>query len=172
MSARARRQQTLEGEANSYEGAVTCLSAAMQKSVRNNSLLNVKKGLLKCLPRGCAASRRSDCFAPDPLDTASGVFTKQLKLKAKRISAICWLLLLGAETQTQCLKWPCFASESLCGNADTILYERSLGCCSMTSRDILPCCIPASCLAASLHPRSHLQHPTPPSRWLGCSSHP
>ena len=54
-------------------------------------------------------------------------------------------------------------SEFLCGNADTILYECSLGCCSMTSRDnLLPCCcqkersshpsLMPGCLPASLFP--------------------
>jgi len=50
----------------------------MQKPVRNSSFLKIKKDLLKCLPTGCAASCHSDCFSPDPLDTASRQFTKHL----------------------------------------------------------------------------------------------
>lgn len=50
----------------------------MQKSVRNNSFLNIKKGLLKCLQLVIAASHCSDYFIPDPLDTVSRVFTSHL----------------------------------------------------------------------------------------------
>lgn len=105
----------------------------------------------------------SDCFAPR--------HSKQRVYKTfswkQRISAICKLLVPGAEIQTQYLKCPCFVSGFLCGNA-IILYNCSLGCSSMTSRD-KPCCCQRRgpsfpvLLAAFLHPYSHPWYPTSPS---------
>lgn len=136
------------------------LLAALQKSARKNSLLNIREGLLKGLPIGFATS---NCFIPDLLGAASRTLTKYVvEIKEGNFH----MLTAAArckEIQTLYLKHSCFTTEFLFRNTNTARYRCSLGCCPMTNWDkCLPCCCQ----------KESVQHPIFMPGWLPASPFP